>query len=230
MDRSWATRVDKDEVPRHRSAGGWRSGPELVDPRIDDTQGQSMRIQVSGKQIDIGDALRTHVEDRLNETVGKFSDRPVEAVVTFSKDRHEFVSDSSVHLATGMTVQAKGRAHEVYASFEGAVERMEKQLRRYKRRLKDHHRARELPIEVEGASAYILEGGAFDDEEQASAAAGIGSPLSVRLPSRPPTRCEAGCEARATASRRPRSAHSSADTARAASSGRRSRRAATRRR
>ncbi len=124
-----------------------------------------MRIQVSGKQIDIGDALRTHVQDRLNETVGKFFDRPVEAVVTFSKDRHEFISDSSVHLATGMTVQAKARAHEVYASFEGAVERMEKQLRRYKRRLKDHHRAREFPIEAMGAPSYILEGGARDDED-----------------------------------------------------------------
>ena len=49
-----------------------------------------MRIQVSGKQIDIGDALRTHVEDRLNEAVGKYFDRPVEAIVTFCKDRHEY--------------------------------------------------------------------------------------------------------------------------------------------
>jgi ribosomal subunit interface protein len=118
-----------------------------------------MRIQVSGKQIDIGDALRTHVEDRLLESVGKYFDRPVEAVVTFSKDRHEFVSDSSVHLPTGMTVQAKARAGEVYASFEGSVERMEKQLRRYKRRLRDHHRSREEPIEAMGGSSYILEGG-----------------------------------------------------------------------
>lgn len=127
-----------------------------------------MRIQVSGKQIDIGDALRTHVEDRLLEAVGKYFDRPVEAMVTFSKDRHEFVSDSSVHLPTGMTVQAKGRAGEVYASFEGSVERMEKQLRRYKRRLRDHHRAREEreePILDMGASSYILEGGPDDDAD-----------------------------------------------------------------
>ena len=53
-----------------------------------------MRIQVSGKQIDIGEALRTHVEDRLGEAVAKYFDRPVEAVVTFCKDRHEFVADS----------------------------------------------------------------------------------------------------------------------------------------
>lgn len=123
-----------------------------------------MRIQVSGKQIDIGDALRTHVEDRLMVTVGKFFERPVEAVVTFSKDRHEFIADSSVHLSTGMTVQAKARAGEIYASFEGAVERMEKQLRRYKSRLKDHHRNREFPIEMMDASSYILEAGQPEED------------------------------------------------------------------
>ncbi len=123
-----------------------------------------MRIQVSGKQIDIGDALRTHVEDRLMEAVGKYFDRPVDSVVTFSKDRHEFCADSSVHLPTGMIVQAKARAGEIYASFEGALDRMEKQLRRYKRRLRDHHRAREEPILAMEASSYILEGG-LDDED-----------------------------------------------------------------
>ena len=117
-----------------------------------------MRIQVSGKQIDVGDALRTHVEDRLEEAVGKYFDRPVEAVVTFSKEAHEFVSDLSVHLPTGLTVQAKSRANEIYASVEGCTERMDKQLRRYKRRLKDHHRSRENPIEAIGAPSYILAG------------------------------------------------------------------------
>jgi ribosomal subunit interface protein len=119
-----------------------------------------MRIQVSGKQIDIGDALRTHVEGRLNEAVAKYFDRPVEAVVTFRRDSHEYVADSSVHLPTGMTVQATARAEEIYACFEGSIDRMEKQLRRYKRRLKDHHRDRQSPIEAAGAPSYILAGNA----------------------------------------------------------------------
>ena len=123
-----------------------------------------MRIQVSGKQIDIGDALRTHVEDRLVEVVGKYAERPVEAVVIFSRDRHEYIADASVHLSTGMTVQARARADEIYASFEGSATRMEKQLRRYKRRLKDHHRDREFPIEAWEASSYILAGGGEDGE------------------------------------------------------------------
>jgi ribosomal subunit interface protein len=129
-----------------------------------------MRIQVSGKQIDIGESLRTHVESRLSEAVAKYFDRPVEAVVTFSKEGHLYVTDSSVHLSTGMTAQSTARADEIYASFEGAVERMEKQLRRYKRRLKDHHRDRQDPIEAIGAPSYILAGGGddADAEEPAS--------------------------------------------------------------
>lgn len=123
-----------------------------------------MRIQISGKQIDIGDALRQHVEGRLGDAVGKYSDRPVEAVVTFSREGHFFVTDSSVHLATGMKAQSSGRADEIYASFEGAVERMEKQLRRYKRRLKDHHRDRQDPIEAVGAASYILAGAGSEPE------------------------------------------------------------------
>lgn len=123
-----------------------------------------MRIQVSGKQIDIGDALRTHVEGRLGEAVSKYFDRPVEAIVTFCREGHEYVADSSVHLPTGLTVKATARADEIYASFEGAVDRMEKQLRRYKRRLKDHHRDRQGPIEADGAPSYILQGGSDEPE------------------------------------------------------------------
>ncbi|MEO0386155.1 MAG: ribosome-associated translation inhibitor RaiA [Pseudomonadota bacterium] len=116
-----------------------------------------MRIQVNGKQLDVGDALRAHVTTRLTEVVDKFSVPPVEALVTFSRDAHEFVADSSVHLSTGLTVQAKGRASDIYDGFEAAAERMEKQLRRYKRRLKDHHQKREAQPSAFGAPSYILE-------------------------------------------------------------------------
>jgi ribosomal subunit interface protein len=125
-----------------------------------------MHIQVSGKQIDVGDALRSHVEESLGESVGKYFERPVEAIVTFSKEAHEFVSDLSVHLPTGLNVQAKSRAPEIYAAFEGSVERMQKQLRRYKRRLKDHHRSRLNPIEAIGAPSYILAASDHDEEKE----------------------------------------------------------------
>lgn len=115
-----------------------------------------MQIRVTGKHIDVGTALTTHVEQRLNDVIGKYAERPVEAHVTFSKDGHEFVCDASVHMSTGMHTQAKGKANEVYDSFEGSLDRMEKQLRRYKRRLKNHHQDRTDPIETIGAPSFVL--------------------------------------------------------------------------
>lgn len=115
-----------------------------------------MRYQISGKQIDIGEALQTHVRTELNEVVGKYAERPTDANIIFSKSAHEFVCEATVHLSTGLTAQAKAHATEIYAAFDACNEKMEKQLRRYKRRLKDHHRKRAEPVELLGASSYIL--------------------------------------------------------------------------
>ncbi|RBI67587.1 ribosome-associated translation inhibitor RaiA [Roseovarius sp. TE539] len=115
-----------------------------------------MRYQISGKQIDVGAALQTHVKDELGSAVAKYAERPTDAHVIFSKSGNEFQCEAIVHLSTGLTAQATARAHEIYAAFDKCSEKMEKQLRRYKRRLKDHHRDRSQPVEIAGASSYIL--------------------------------------------------------------------------
>lgn len=115
-----------------------------------------MRYQISGKQIDIGEALQTHVRGELGEAVAKYAERPTDAQVVFSKSGHEYVCESTVHLSTGLTASAKAHAIEIYGAFDACREKMEKQLRRYKRRLKDHHRDRAEPVEFMGASSYIL--------------------------------------------------------------------------
>lgn len=115
-----------------------------------------MRYQISGKQIDIGEALQTHVQDTLSGTVGKYAGRPTDATVVFSRNAHEYVCETTVHLSTGLNAAAKAHATEIYAAFDLCCEKMDKQLRRYKRRLKDHHKDREQPVEVFGASSYIL--------------------------------------------------------------------------
>lgn len=117
-----------------------------------------MRYQITGKQIDVGAALQTHVQTELDDVIAKYSGRPTDAMVVFSKSGHEFVCETIVHLSTGLTAQAKDHANEIYAAFDGCREKMDKQLRRYKRRLKDHHRKREEPVEFVGASSYILAG------------------------------------------------------------------------
>ncbi|MDT8857698.1 ribosome-associated translation inhibitor RaiA [Paracoccaceae bacterium Fryx2] len=115
-----------------------------------------MRYQISGRQIDIGEALQTHVKAELGEVVEKYAQRPTEAIVVFSRVTHEFHCEAVIHLSTGLTAQAKGHATEIYAAFESCREKMDKQLRRYKRRLKDHHRDRIAPVEFDGGSSYIL--------------------------------------------------------------------------
>lgn len=115
-----------------------------------------MRYQISGKQIDIGEALQTHVKAELGEVVEKYAQRPTEVVIVFSRMAHEFVCETTLHLSTGLNAAAKGHASEIYAAFESCREKMDKQLRRYKRRLRSHHRDRTAPVEFDAGSSYIL--------------------------------------------------------------------------
>jgi ribosomal subunit interface protein len=115
-----------------------------------------MRFQISGRQIDIGEALQTHVKAELGEIVEKYAQRPTDCTVVFSRVAHLFHCECVLHLSTGLNAQAKGQAPEIYAAFESCRERMEKQLRRYKRRLRSHHRDRTAPVEFDGGSSYIL--------------------------------------------------------------------------
>ena len=125
-----------------------------------------MRYQISGKQIDIGEALQTHVKTELGEAVQKYAERPTDANVIFSKSGHEFVCEATVHLSTGLTASAKAHATDIYGSFDSCAAKMEKQLRRYKRRLKDHHRERAQPVELFGASSYILASESDSDAQE----------------------------------------------------------------
>jgi len=125
-----------------------------------------MKYQISGKQIDIGEALQTHVKDELAVVMDKYAQRPTDAQVVFSKNAHEYVCETVVHLSSGLTAQASAKATEIYASFDECAEKMDKQLRRYKRRLKDHHKERPNPVEVLGGSSYILAAEEGTDEAE----------------------------------------------------------------
>lgn len=126
-----------------------------------------MRYKITGKQIDIGEALQTHVKTEFDETVAKYAERPTDASVIFSRNAHEYVCEATIHLSTGLTAQAKAHANEIYAALDLCREKMEKQLRRYKRRLKDHHQQRSEPVESFGASSYILAGAEEHEHEDA---------------------------------------------------------------
>ena len=143
-----------------------------------------MRYQITGKQIDIGEALQTHVKTELGDVVSKYAGRPTDANIVFSKSGHEYVCETEVHLSTGLTAQAKGHATEIYAAFDSASEKMEKQLRRYKRRLKDHHKERSQPVELSDAGSYIL---ASDSESEEQEPEGVSSMIVAEMETKIPS-------------------------------------------
>jgi ribosomal subunit interface protein len=124
------------------------------------------------------------VENELNDVIAKYAERPTDANVVFSKSASEFVCEATVHLSTGLTAQAKAHAHEIYAAFDQCCEKMEKQLRRYKRRLKDHHRDRAQPVELSMASSYVLASDQVsDDQEPDSLQPVIVAEMETKIPS-----------------------------------------------
>jgi ribosomal subunit interface protein len=133
--------------------------------------GEAMQIQVAGRKIEVGQALRERILASLEERVAKYFDRAGEAFVTVSKPSWAFHVDCSVHLPSGVTLQAHGEGGDPYAALDDLLEKIEKRVRRYKRRLKNH-RARE-PLPTEGAAERIIELPPDDgDEDGPSGSAG----------------------------------------------------------
>ncbi len=99
-----------------------------------------MQLSISGKQLDIGDALRSHVEDNLEASISKYFADAIDANVVFSRVGHLHRSDISVHVGHGISAQSHGEAAEPYAAFDTAADHIAKQLRRFKRRLRNRQR------------------------------------------------------------------------------------------
>jgi len=127
-----------------------------------------MQLHISGRHVDLGNAFQEHVEKRLQDGLSKYLDRIVSLDVVVSKEaHHQFRVDIHGNTGThsGVILKSQGGANEIYAAFDDAATKAEKQLRRYKRRLKSHHVASEKSSRV-GASArkYVLQPEAYDAE------------------------------------------------------------------
>jgi ribosomal subunit interface protein len=129
----------------------------------------AMQLSVTGKQTEIGEALRRHVDGSLGSILEKYFKTAIEAHVIISKEAHLSRAEISIHIGRGIVVNARAAASEAYLAFDAAAERLAKQLRRYKRRLRDHHAKGREPADVsERAMDYVL---APVQEEEAEAAA-----------------------------------------------------------
>jgi len=122
-----------------------------------------MQLSIKGRQIDVGDAFRVHAEDSLTTIFDKYFGDAIESSVTVSRAGPLFRVVVSSHVGRGLQVESSAEAADVYPAFDAAAERLSKRLRRYKRRLRDHHHARP----VEPAASYVIAD--FAEEEEVSA-------------------------------------------------------------
>ncbi len=126
-----------------------------------------MQINVSGKQVDLSDSLRTRVALSLDGITSKYFDQAMEANVTFGRARSFFTCDINVHAGRGLTLRGEGEAGDANAAFDDAAEHIAIRLRRYRRRVNEHHRAPASRDKPQAARAYVLR--AEPDEAPAAA-------------------------------------------------------------
>ena len=122
-----------------------------------------MQVQVTGKHIDVGDALRTRVSDELSTSIGKYFDRGGGADVVISREGASFKVDCAVTLASGQQLMTHGLGGDAHVAFDAALAKMDKRIRRYTRRLKDHHQ-QALAKQNETAAYFVLQ--PLSDEEE----------------------------------------------------------------
>ncbi len=122
-----------------------------------------MQVQVTGKHVDVGEALRTRVTDQITGSIGKYFERGGDADVVLSRDGHSFRIDCRVSLASGQRLQCHALGGDAHGAFDAALAKIETRIRRYKRRLKSHSTAAEAR-QAETAAYFVIQ--APDDEAE----------------------------------------------------------------
>jgi len=131
-----------------------------------------MQVMVSGKGVEVGESLRKHAEVQIEEHVNKYIDRIANVQVVVSREAHNFRVDITANLGThsGIVVRGRGESGEVYAAFDESLEKISKQLRRYKRKITNHHTPEAKPARRAKGIKYVLppETGEREDNKHAS--------------------------------------------------------------
>ena len=128
-----------------------------------------MQLTVSGKQVDLSDALRVHVGKNLDTITHKYFDAALEAHVTFSKARSFFTCDINLHAGRGITVRGEGEAADAHAAFDDAAEHIATRLRRYRQRVSAHQRDAGTRAKPQPGKQYVLRHEAEEREYDAPA-------------------------------------------------------------
>jgi ribosomal subunit interface protein len=135
-----------------------------------------MTIKVTGKNIDLGENLREYALNRLDTALDKYSGRSLSGQISVEKNHDGFFTHCAIHLESGLDVQATGSGADAYGSVDSATDRLEKRLRRYKRRLKSHGQGVDGPAQLYESAGidYVI-----DAEQAADAESGEGSPAVI---------------------------------------------------
>ena len=140
----------------------------------------AMQFSVTGKQMDVGDALSQHIEQSVSNLVGKYFGSGIEAHAVLSREAHLYCCDLSVHIGRGIMMQASEKDADVYKASDRASDRIAKRMRRYKRRLKDHHNGAETKFHDALEAQYaIIAPEPEDDHDESGIDAHNGQPLVV---------------------------------------------------
>jgi ribosomal subunit interface protein len=134
-----------------------------------------MQLSVKGKQLDVGDALRAHVDESLSRILSKYFGDAIEVGVTLSREAHRYRAAVTAHVGRGIQLQAQGEADGPYPAFDTAAEHLSKRLRRHKRRLRDRHKEHGPEAEPLPAQQYIL----AEESEEANPEDGNSGPVIV---------------------------------------------------
>ena len=137
-----------------------------------------MQVQVTGKHVDVGEALRSRVTDELSTSIGKFFDRGGGADVVVSREGHSFKVDCAVTLASGQQLTTHGLGGDAHQAFDACIAKMEGRIRRYKRRLKDHH-IQAVARQQETASYFVLQPTDFEEDEEEAPTDGAAFPEAM---------------------------------------------------
>ena len=134
-----------------------------------------MQIQIVSKGIDVSPALRERISGRLDEMMDKYIHREGEAQVSVSKEGSGFKTVCSIHLPSGATMEGQGQGQDAYGASDESLEHVEKRLRRYKRRLKDHSQK----AKAKNGALFILENPVREDDAEDMESAGKDEPMII---------------------------------------------------
>ena len=142
-----------------------------------------MQVQVTGKHVAVGEALRERVTDEITGSIGKYFERGGDADVVLSRDGHSFRIDCRVNLASGQRLQCHALGGDAHGAFDAALSKIETRMRRYKRRLKSHSTAAEAR-QAETAAYFVIrdpdeETGDWDNDESSHASGTLPSAMVI---------------------------------------------------